>query len=313
MVRRVLLEEDEQGSVSRDALLLDKPSRVAALGHPLAWKILQELARSPDYPSSLANRLRVHEQKVYYHVRRLHAAGLLHVVRMEARQGAAAKILAPTADAFAVVLRGRGTAVPAPALAQAGPVGRFLEEFSRDGTFDGSIVVGSPYQHGPFLTTARDSPYAVQLGFFLGRLFAPPGRFVVKLDTEVKAAGADKEHMVLVGGPVVNIVTLDLNAHLAVNFEWKDVWRVESSLTRRVYTDEHVGLVAKVRNPWNPSRTIVALSGLHYPGTSAAVLALTRFSEEILQGYEPGRDFYRVVAGMDRDGDGRLDAVTVLE
>ena len=119
--------------------------------------------------------------------------------------------------------------------------------------------------------------------------------------------------MILVGGPVANIITMDLNPHLAVNFDWKQVWRMESSRTRRPYADEQVGLIAKVRNPWNPARVIVLLSGLHAVGTMAAILGLTRFADDVLDDFTPGEDFYRVVAGQDRDGDGRLDAVSVLE
>src|SRR5205823_4697435 len=83
--------------------LLDRPERVGAVASPLAWRILQELAKAPDYPNALAARLKVHEQKVYYHVRRLEAAGFLEVVREEPKRGASARILAPTADAFAIL------------------------------------------------------------------------------------------------------------------------------------------------------------------------------------------------------------------
>ena len=313
MARRWLIEETAQGAVGREAVLLDRPERAAAIASPLAWRILQELAKEPDYPNALATRLRVHEQKVYYHVRRLEAAGFLKVVREEPKRGASARILAPTAEAFAIVLKGRGNPVTSPMLPHAGIVAQFLEEFTSDGRFNGAIVVGSPYTHGPFNTTARDSPYAVELGFFLGRLFAPPKGVVVRLDTEVKASGPGKEDMILVGGPVANIITMDLNPSLAVNFDWKQVWRMESSRTHRPYADEQVGLIAKVRNPWNRSRVVVLLSGLHAVGTMAAILGLTRFADDVLEGYTPGEDFYRVVAGQDQDGDGRLDAVSVLE
>ncbi len=313
MARHWLVEETPEGVVAREAELVDKPQRIAALSSPLAWRILHELARSPEYPNALAARLKVHEQKVYYHVRHLEAAGFLKVVREEARRGASARVLAPTADAFAVLVKARGAAMSLPSLSHAGAATRFLEEFSRDGRFDGAVVVGAPVPHGPFLTTARDSPYAVQLGFFLGRLFGPPKGLVTRLDTEVKAAGADRENMVLVGGPVANIITMDVNPHLAVGFDWKQAWRVASSRTHRSYVEEDVGLVAKVRNPWNPERTVVLLSGLHYQGTLSSILGLTEFSDEVLEGYEPGVDFYRVVAGRDRDGDGRPDEVSVLE
>ena len=157
MVQRWLIEETPQGAIGREVELLDRPERVGALSSPLAWRILQELAKAPDYPNALAVRLKVHEQKVYYHVHRLEAAGLLEVVREEAKRGASARILAPTADAFAIVLKGRGRPVTAPRLPHAGIVARFLEEFTREGSFDGSIVVGSPYTHGPFNTDRKST------------------------------------------------------------------------------------------------------------------------------------------------------------
>ena len=313
MVRRWIVEETPEGAVARETEVLDKPGRLGALASPLAWRILQELAKSPDYPNALADRLHIHEQKVYYHVRRLEAAGFLRVVREEAKRGASARVLAPTADAFAVLLKSHAAPVPFPALPRAGVVSRFLEEFSRGGVFDGSIVVGAPVPHGPFLTTARDSPYAVQLGFFLGRLFSPPKGLVTRLDTEVKSAGPGRENMLLVGGPVANIITMDLNPHLAVSFDWKQVWHVDSARTRRTYAEEDVGLVAKVRNPWNTAKWVVVLSGLHYQGTLASIVGLTQFADVVLEGYESGSEFYRVVSGQDRDGDGRIDAVSVLE
>lgn len=313
MTRRWLVEETEKGVLARDVEAIDRPARLGAVSSPLAWRILQELAKAPDYPNALADRLKVHEQKVYYHVRRLEAAGFLKVVREEAKRGASARVLAPTADAFAILLKTSAAAVPFPVLPRAGVVARFFEEFSDEGRFKGSIVVGSPYPHGPFLTTARDSPYAVQLGFFLGRLFAAPKGLVTRLDTEVKAMGPSRENLILVGGPVANIITMDLNPHLAVTFDWKQAWRVESSRTHRSYVEEDVGLVAKVRNPWKPDRTIVILSGLHYQGTLSSILGLTEYADEILEGYEAGTDFYRVVAGQDRDGDGRIDSISILE
>ncbi len=125
--------------------------------------------------------------------------------------------------------------------------------------------------------------------------------------------GAGRENLILVGGPVANIIAMDLNPHLAVSFDWKQAWRVESSRTKRSYVEEDVGLVAKVRNPWNPERTIIVLSGLHYQGTLSSILGLTEFAEDVLEGYDSGKDFYRVVSGQDRDGDGRIDAISVLE
>src|SRR3989475_9995272 len=115
VVRRWLVEETSQGASGREVELLDRPERVAPLSSPLAWRILQELAKTPDYPNALAGRLKVHEQKVYYHVRRLEAAGRLHTLRKEAKRGGARRVLAPAAETLARGPQGRGKAGASPA------------------------------------------------------------------------------------------------------------------------------------------------------------------------------------------------------
>ena len=87
---------------------------------------------------------------------------------------------------------------------------------------------------------------------------------------------------------------------------------IRSARTSKAYAEETVGLVAKVPNPWRPDAWILLLAGLHYPGTIASLLAVTEFTDLVLKGYDGG-PWYRIVQGLDRDGDGRLDDVQVLE
>jgi len=248
---------------------------------------------------------------VYYHVNRLREAGLLRVVREQAGPGAVARVDAPSAEAFAIALPGGGTPVAGVA-PLVGPLRAFLHDFQTEGTLDAWIVLGAPTPHGPFLTAARDSPYAAQLGLFLGRHLTIRRGLAVKLDTEVKAEGLEEGNLILVGGPVANIVTLDLNPRLAVTFDWSQLWRLRSVRTGKSYAEDAVGVVAKVRNPWREGAWILLVAGLHYPGTIASLLAVTDHSDVLLKGYEGG-ELYRVVQGLDRDGDGRLDDVQVLE
>src|SRR6267378_3676809 len=284
MVTKLVVDSTDEGSPARSLLLTDRPDRLGPLSHPEAWRILVELARKPDYAGAVAKRLRMHEQTVYYHIHR-------------------------PAEAFGVELPSSSKAGKAPTR-RAVPerVRSFMETFLREG---GLFVIGSPYQHGPYLTVARDSPYAVEFGMFLGGMGAASG-ISVRLDTEVKAAGLEKRPLILVGGPVANIVALDLNPHLKVSFDWQQAWRMRSSFTGREYAEEGIGLLAKIPNPWNPQTEVAMFSGLHHTGTAAAVLALTVFSERVLRDYVPGKDFYRIVQGLDRDGDGRVDFVEVL-
>ncbi len=310
MRAKMLVEEADPLAPAKTALVADRPDALAPLANPEAWRILAELARRPDYPGALARRLKIHEQTAYYHIHRLAKAGLIRVVREERRQGAVSRVFAPAAEAFAVELqepgRSRGPARrPVPERVRA-----FLDPFLREGAL---LVIGSPYQHGPYLTVARDSPQAVRLALFLGGLSGPVPEILVRQDTEVKAGGIGRGNLILVGGPVANIVALDLNPHLKVTFDWAQAWRMRSSLTGREYTEEGVGLLAKIPNPWNPEAEVLLISGLHYSGTEASVLGLTAFPDRALRDYEAGREFYRVVQGVDRDGDGRTDGIEVLE
>src|SRR2546428_9107513 len=114
VVRRWLVEETSQGASGREVEVLDRPERVAPLSSPLAWRILQELAKTPDYPNALAGRLKVHEQKVYYHVRRLEAAGLLPILRDGPKSGASPRPFAPTHAPFFNCPPGRANTLTSP-------------------------------------------------------------------------------------------------------------------------------------------------------------------------------------------------------
>ncbi len=313
MESQLVIQGPDSSTIVRSVHLVKRSRDLETLSSPLAWKILEELKRQPDFPGSLAKRLKVHEQKIYYHVRRLSSAGLLKVVKEEQRRGGLCKFYAPVADAYGIQLHGKGKTIPGGLSIAPARLREFLEDLSLNGTLNALVVVGSPYSHGPFLTVARDSPYAVQLGLRLGQLFAPPKGQAVRLDTEVKAEGLERSNMILVGGPVANIISLEVNETLDVKFEWKDVWRIHSLITNRIYTEDQCALIAKVSNPWKEDKQLLLLWGLHYSGTLSAILALTQFSEKVLKDVKDGEDFYRVVIGLDRDGDGKLDDIEVLE
>ncbi len=310
MRTKLLIEPSDPSAPAKTALVADRVEPLDALVNPEAWRILTELSRKPDYTGALARRLRMHEQTAYYHIHRLARAGLIRVVREERRQGAVSRIFAPAAEAFGVELPGPGKGQgparrPVPERARA-----FLDPFLREGAV---LVIGSPYPHGPYLTQGRDSSQAVRLALFLGRLSGSGPEMLVRMDTEVKAGGLEKGNLILVGGPVANIVALDLNPHLRVAFSWAQAWHMQSSLSGREYAEEGVGLLARIPNPWNTEAEVLLVSGLHHSGTEASVLGLTAFPERVLKDYAEGREFYRVLQGLDRDGDGRTDSVEVLE
>ena len=85
-----------------------------------------------------------------------------------------------------------------------------------------------------------------------------------------------------------------------------------SQRTGSVYTSDNVGIVAKIANPWDKSRRIIVLAGNKAVGTKACVLAITSFSDEALRDFE-NDSFAAVIQGFDMNGDGKVDAIEILE
>jgi len=294
---------------TRNIELMRDPEALRAAVNPLAWKILNILNERPSYPQELAKKLKLNEQNVYYHIRQLQKSGLIECISEEKKQGAVCKYFVPTAQAFGVELSSKKNEKEV----EVNPaVKDFFFEFIRKGTFDGSIVVGSPLPHGPHLTEAQDGHYAVHLAMFLGNLCGlREKQFVVKLDTEVKSEKKQNRNMILIGGPVTNMICADANKKMKVNFDWDKNWFVQAGKMR--YLDENAGIIAKVKNPWDESKSVIVLAGIRSIGTKACIIALTQHHEKILEKYDRHKDFYCVVRGLDRDGDGQLDDVEILE
>ncbi|MFP4116498.1 MAG: S-layer protein [Candidatus Aenigmatarchaeota archaeon] len=303
-----ITREDNGNFYSKDIRLLDSNNAGAVSEKTL--EILRSIDEKGTYPKKIAEDLGVHEQKVYYHIEKLKEAGLVEVAKEERRGGALCKFYRPTTDSVGFEIndnwresRGRKPDVPEGAL-------DFFSEFVSGESFSGSIVVGSPKEHGPFMTASRDGHYAVQLGIFLGGFCNLEERFVVKLDTEVKAEEALDRNLILIGGPITNTVSRELNEELSVRFDWEKTWKIVSDKTGNTYSDENLGLVAKIEN--NGYQRIL-LSGLHFEGTKTCILGAIHRSDRVFDDYQRGEEFCRVIKGLDRDGDGKTDDIEILE
>jgi len=290
--------------------IVSDPEVLKAALNPLAWKILNTINEQPSYPNKIAKKLRVNEQNVYYHIRNLQKSGLIECVSEEKKQGAVCKYFVPTAQAFGIELAGHNSRDDK---SQSPLVRDFFFEFVRKGVFDGKVVVGAPTPHGPHLTEARDGHYAVHLGFLLGSLCNLENRFVVALDIDIKAEKKQNRNLILIGGPVTNIISSEINNNLDVRFAWNNAWQISSLITKKSYAQENCGLIAKIRNPWDKNKSLVMLSGLRYNGTKACIIAITQHADKILKDYSKHKDFYRVINGLDRDGDGKIDDIEILE
>ena len=173
----------------------------------LAIKILKLLAKEPMYPIELAKKLKVHEQKVYYHIRNFERAGIVKVAKQETKQGAIAKYYKLEQPAFVIKLK---ELEETQKIATLKSESAFLEPFIKDGQLNAVVIVGSPDPHGPDKARSRDGYYGIDLGLFLGTFLNYVPDFNVRLDTEVRPNDL-KKNLILIGGPIVNKITEQVN------------------------------------------------------------------------------------------------------
>jgi len=321
MKKKLLLSIEEEKQQGKHITVYEDPQKLKMVLNSLSWKILRMLGEAEMYPMEIAKKLGVHEQKVYYHIRKLVKAGAITVVREEEKKGAIAKYYRAVSPAFGIELPfGYRNVKTATFTYMDEKLRRFFNPFIKEeGNFDGKIVVGSPDPHGPFKARARDGHYASYLTLFLGQFVRLPMDFIIKLDVDVKAEKEESNNLILVGGPGTNLLTKEVNDHLPIRFSMMPSEHgflfggLASQKTQNVYTGDAVGVVARIANPWNKEKRIIVLAGNKAVGTKACVLALAKFWKETLRNFKAENDFATVIQGFDLDGDGKVDSVEVIE
>jgi DNA-binding transcriptional ArsR family regulator len=281
--------------------------KLNVFGSELAIKIVRELAKQPACAMDLARILNEHEQKVYYHLRKLEKAGIISLERTEVRAGALTKIYKIEYPYLAV------------RLFEGKPLKHFvrpketeiLHPFIENGRMNSIIVVSSPDPHGRFGDASSDGYAAIDLALYLGS-FLKKVEINYKLDTQIDEEDL-KNNLILVGGPKANMVVDKLNKFLPIYFDEKNDWQIVSTLTKSVYRDQNVGLVIKMKNPFSPKNYIFLFCGIRFKGTRAATLALINHSKELEEGNKFKEGIARVVRGVDKDSDSIIDDCFFLE
>lgn len=285
--------------------------QIKALSSKLAQRILKEIVIKPNYPMAIAKAISEHEQKVYYHIRKLERARLIEVVRQDTVHGTLANVYAPTAPAFVIALRELEKTLKVPGM-QASPV-EFLSPIIEDGVLSGTIVVGSPDPHGPEMARSRDGYYGIDLALFLGTFLNSVRGLHVRLDTEVRSDDL-KGNLILIGGPVVNTITSKVNRQLPIFFDKKNGWALTSKVSKKAYHEGECGLIAKTKNPFNKKKSLLVVAGKGYAGTQAVTIAFLDHFNEIVKGNKHDKKVHaRIVEGLDRDADGIVDDVRFVE
>ncbi len=305
-----VIKHFQEETVSLPAKELE-PKYAKVLSSLLAQKILKALSDSSQYPKKLAEILKAHEQKIYYHIRKLEKAGVIEVTKTEMIGGTPAHYYSLKQPAF--IVRFKEFQHTQHFTEPKKDEKSFLEPFIEDGKLNSIIIVGSPDPHGPEKARSRDGYYAIDLALFLGTYLNYLPQLNVKLDTEVHQEDLQK-NLIIIGGPVVNTITGKINPKLPIRFVKEENWMIESSISGKKYHSDEIGIIIKAKSPFNPKKFILLIAGKRQSGTRSVIIAFLKHFSEITKGnnYNP-KILAKVIEGIDLDSDGIVDEAEVKE
>ena len=298
----------ETNGTGYDSLLLN-PKDLKIFSSDLSLKIIETLAREPQCAMDIARHLEEHEQKIYYHIRRLERTGIIRLAGTEQRKSMTAKIFQLVAPAIHTKLNHAGFHVQKEHPKADPKVLEFLHPFVENGRLNALIVMGDPNSHGRFDASAKEGSHVVDLGFFLGSLVETLTFPHYKLDTQVTDEDL-KKNLILIGNIETNTVIEKVNEKLPVYFDLSADFSIISKKTKTRYTDPRHGLIVKGANPFNENAKMLILGG-RTRGTLASIIAVTRYAQDILKKAGENKDINVVVKGLDTDADGLLDSIKI--
>lgn len=271
--------------------------QLKALSHPLAKKVIELLTQRQSV-LSVAKKLKLHEQTLYYLVHKLVKAKIL-IPQIDENGN---KFYISSSDSYFVKLK---ELEPGTTVKQKNS--HFLESFIENNSFNAKIIVGSPDPHGPNLARSRDGYFGMDLAVFLGTFITTfPGN-VVKLDTEVTDKDL-QENLIIIGGPVVNQISSRMKKPRA---QW-DMQKRVFVIGKKTYIDEDIGIISREKSPFNNDKYILYVAGIRNYGTRAAIQGFIKHFEDFEKYAQKHKEFCIVVRGEDLDSDGVVDNASII-
>lgn len=312
-MKTILIENNSKGQVAYGSLLVE-PKKLGVLCSDLSLQIINELVKAPACAMDVARNIGEHEQKIYYHLRRLEAVGIVKLINTEKRYGMNAKIYDVVSPVVATKLYNDGQQITVPAKAEP-EKSTILSPFIENWKLNAKIILGSPYPHGPHEATARDGIHMTEFGIFLGNFITnfDPSMPVYKIDTQATKEDLESNNLILVGGPKTNTITEKVNKQLPLYFDEADNWTIVSTKTKKRYSYDHDAVIIKTKSPFNKDKQMLVIAGRRSDGLRSAILALINHTDKIMEEKLEDGTIARVVTGFDKSADGMIDSVKILE
>lgn len=308
-----LIESNESGRTAYDSLLVSDPTVLSAFGSKLSLKIIKALSENPSCGLDIARKLKVHEQKIYYHLKHLEKTGIVYPISTERRHGMIAKIYSVVSPVIAAKLFERGTEIKestySTSLSQT--LLNFLHPFIENGKLQAKIIIGDPHPHGKYDAGGGEGAHISDLLLFLGKFLNEFDFPNYKLDTEITKEDL-KYNLILIGSNRTNTIIEKINSNLPVHFDSEKV-SIVSSKTNTTYRDDSIGIILKTKNPFNPKKMILLIGSLRTKSIRSAVICILKHIENIFKNIKSNEEIVIITQGFDKDGDGIIDEVKILE
>ncbi len=309
-----LIEENNGSKTVYDSLVVH-PKKLNIFNSDLSLKIVSELVKKPGCAMDLARRLGEHEQKIYYHLRKMEKVGIIRITEVEKRYGMNANIYSMVSPVIAAKLYEDGHSLASGK--KAGPLAstemlEFLHPFVKDGKLDARIIVGDPNEHGRFDAKSKEGTYVNDLGIFLGSFVNNFSFPYFTPDTEIRESDLGK-NLILIGNVRTNVIIDRIKDHLPIEFGDKGHY-FRSLKTKTTHKDPRTGYIIKMKNPMNPKSHVLVIGGIRTRGARAAVIALTQNLKRLFDKNDANNgELVRIIKGLDKEGRGVIDSFEIKE
>jgi len=311
-MQATLIENDGKGRIAYDSLILSDPKAFSALNSKVAFKIVKSLAGSPASAIDVSRKLKIHEQKIYYHVRRLERAGIIYTISNEKRHGMIAKIFSVVSPVIAAKLYDKGHTIKENTdLYMPQNILKVFSPFLEDGKLNAKIIIGDPVPHGRYNSGGTEGAHITDLMLFIGRFLSSFEHSNYKLDTEVREPEL-KNNLILIGNNRTNAIIDRINPHLPIYFD-SEKNCIISKITGKVFKDDRCGLIIKAPNPFDKEKMVFVIGGLRTRGIRAAMISIFKLFDNSFINLKNEETISLVVQGLDKDSDMIIDDAIILE
>ena len=288
------------------------PNQLKALNNQYRQKIIKKLSQEPNYPAQIAKELNISKQKCHYHFKKLQNTNLVEKTNQENIEGGTATKYQLKTPSYAFIpnkKQGQTTQQ----LQNDQKTQNFLQPLiNKKKELKGSLVTGSPDKHGEDQVRSRDNHLAGEIMFKIGNYTQCPPRDTVKLDTQINKQQSYEQNMLLLGGVLTNTISRKYNTDFPAHFNEQEFPYREIQTPKNSYNDENIGIIAKTPHPENRHHRLYMVAGISHRGTKAATIAFKDL-EKLVQDYSSEDQYYIIVEGLDKDGDGELDNYKIKE